>query len=156
MRRRKGDFESPGAPVRPLSVSPSLINASPSKRLGQRENPNSGEAPRCQARASARGGVSSDTPHQEPVRVMDLDAFRAPGGRMQGASTKAMPCASSRMTQRRRWPSAAETLRAAAGCVASLRCRGLDVSLWIRLRPCALSRSQAACGAPEPITRTDS
>jgi len=88
---------------------------------------------------------------------MDLDAFRAPGGHKQGASTKAMSRASSsRKTQRGRWPSAAETLRAAAGCVASPRCRGLDVSLWIRLRPCALIRSQAPGGASEPITRTGS
>ncbi|MEJ2744311.1 MAG: hypothetical protein P8123_01285 [bacterium] len=79
---------------------------------------------------------------------MDLDAFRAPGGRMQGAS--------SRMTQRSRWLAAAETLRDAAGCIASLRYCGLDVSLWIRHRPCALSRSQAAGVATEPITRPGS
>jgi hypothetical protein len=87
---------------------------------------------------------------------MDLDAFRAPGGRMQGALTTAMPCASSRMTQRSRRPAAAETLRGAADCVAYPRCCGLDVSLWIRLRPCALIRSQAACAATEPITRSGS
>jgi len=87
---------------------------------------------------------------------MDLDAFRAPGGQVQGAATKAMPCASSRRPQRRRWPPAAETLWAAAGCVAALRCCGLEVPLWVRLRPRALIRSQTTGGASEPITRTGS
>ena len=58
---------------------------------------------------------------------MDLDAFRAPGGRMQGTATKAMSCPSSRKPQRRRRLPAAETLRAAAGYVAALRCFGLGV-----------------------------
>jgi hypothetical protein len=62
---------------------------------------------------------------EESDRVMDLDAFRVPGSRMQGASTTAMPCASSRMTQRSRRSAAAETLRGAAGCVAYPRCRSL-------------------------------
>jgi hypothetical protein len=71
---------------------------------------------------------------------MDLDAFRVPIGQMQGVSTKAMLNTSSRMTQHGRWLIAAETLWAAAGYGAALRCCSLDVSLWIRLRLCALIR----------------
>jgi hypothetical protein len=63
---------------------------------------------------------------------MDLDAFRAPGGQMHGASTKAILYISSRAKPLRfaagfplvttsRWPVVAETLWAAAGYVAALR-----------------------------------
>jgi hypothetical protein len=82
---------------------------------------------------------------------MDLGAFRTPDGQMQGAATMAISLHIVEEPQRSRWPSAAETLRAAAGCVAALRCFGLNVSQRTRLRPRALIRSHRAAARLSPL-----
>lgn len=56
---------------------------------------------------------------------MALDAFRAPSNWMQGAATQTMPQRIVEEVQQRRQMLAAETLRAAAMCGATLRCSAL-------------------------------